>query len=67
MIVEEIVGVLRRLRGEGLAILLVEQNLRAAFDLADRHHVLNKGEICFAGSSAELEEDEYVKRTYLAV
>jgi nucleoside-diphosphate-sugar epimerase len=39
MIVEEIVRVLRGLKEQGLAILLVEQNLRAAFAVGDRHHI----------------------------
>lgn len=67
MIVQEIIEVLKGLKGEGLAILLVEQNLRTAFALADRHHVMNKGEICFTGSSAELENNEHVLRNYLSV
>ena len=65
--VEEIVEVLRSLKGEGLAILLVEQNLRAAFALGDRHHIMNKGEICFTGTSAEIESNEDVLRNYLSV
>jgi branched-chain amino acid transport system ATP-binding protein len=67
MIVEEIVGVLRGLKREGLAILLVEQNLRAAFAVGDRHHIMNKGEICFTGTSAEIESNELVLRNYLSV
>jgi branched-chain amino acid transport system ATP-binding protein len=67
MIVQQIVEVLARLKQEGLAILLVEQNLSAAFAVGDRHHVMNKGEICFTGSSAELEGNEFVLRNYLSV
>jgi branched-chain amino acid transport system ATP-binding protein len=67
MIVQEIIEVLKRLKGEGLAILLVEQNLRTAFAVADRHHVMNKGEICFTGTTAELEGNEEVLRNYLSV
>ena len=67
MIVQEIIEVLKGLRREGLAILLVEQNLRTAFALADRHHVMNKGEICFTGSSAELKNNEHVLRNYLSI
>jgi branched-chain amino acid transport system ATP-binding protein len=48
-------------------MLLVEQNLRTALAVADRHHVMNKGEICFAGTSAELESNEFVLRNYLSV
>ena len=67
MIVEEIVKVLHGLKDQGLAILLVEQNLRAAFAVGDRHHIMNKGEICFTGSSAEIESNETVLREYLSV
>jgi len=67
MIVQEIIEVLKGLKREGLAILLVEQNLRTAFALADRHHVMNKGKICFTGSSAELKNNEHVLRNYLSV
>ena len=67
LIVQDIVEVLRNLKHEGLAILLVEQNLRTALAVADRHHVMNKGEICFTGSSGELEGNEFVLRNYLSV
>jgi branched-chain amino acid transport system ATP-binding protein len=67
MIVQQIVEVLARLKREGLAILLVEQNLRTAFAVGDRHHVMNKGEICFTGSSAELEGNDFVLRNFLSV
>ena len=67
MIVQQIIEVLARLKQEGLAILLVEQSLRTAFAVGDRHHVLNKGEICFSGSAAELESNEFVLRNYLSV
>jgi branched-chain amino acid transport system ATP-binding protein len=67
MIVQQIIEVLSRLKQEGLAILLVEQNLRVAFAVGDRHQVMNKGEICFTGGSAELEGNEFVLRNYLSV
>jgi branched-chain amino acid transport system ATP-binding protein len=67
MIVQEIVRVLARLKKEGMAILLVEQNLPTALAVGDRHHVMNKGEICFTGSATELERDDFVLRDYLSV
>jgi branched-chain amino acid transport system ATP-binding protein len=67
MIVAQIVEVLARLKREGLAILLVEQNLRTAIAVGDRHHVMNKGEICFSGSAAQLEGNDFVLRNYLSV
>jgi len=41
--------------------------LRAAFAVADRHHVMNKGALCFTGSTAELEGNEQVLHSYLSV
>jgi branched-chain amino acid transport system ATP-binding protein len=67
MIVQQIVEVLGKLKGEGLSILLVEQNLRAALAVGDRHYVMNKGEICFTGSAADLESNDVVLRNYLSV
>ncbi len=67
MIVQQIIEVLMRLRQEGLAILLVEQNLQAAFAVGNRHHVMNKGEICFTGNAAELQGNDFVLRNYLSV
>ena len=58
---------IERLKGEGLAVLLVEQNLTVALRLASRHHVFNKGNIGFTGTSTELERNEFVKKTYLTV
>ena len=67
MIVQEIIEVLKHLKGEGLAIVLVEQNLSVAFAVADLHHVMNKGAICFTGNTAELENNKSVLRNYLSV
>jgi branched-chain amino acid transport system ATP-binding protein len=67
MIVQQSVGVLAKLKGEGLGILLIEQNLRAALAVGDRHYVMNKGEICFSGVAADLENNDLVLRNYLSV
>lgn len=67
IIVQEVIDVLKHLKGAGLAILLVEQNLSVALAIADRHHVMNKGEICFTGHTAELEKSESVLRNYLSI
>jgi len=67
MIVREIIDIVRKLRTEGMAILMVEQNLQAALAVADRNYVMQKGEICYTGTSAELEHNEYVLRTHLSV
>jgi branched-chain amino acid transport system ATP-binding protein len=67
LIVREIVEIVKRLAAHGLAILMVEQNLHAALAVGDRHLVMSKGEICFAGTTAELEGNEAVLRAHLSV
>jgi len=66
LVVQEIFRVLERLRKEnGVTILLVEQNAKAALKLADRGYVLETGKIILEGPSAELTENAEVKRAYL--
>jgi branched-chain amino acid transport system ATP-binding protein len=65
--VEEIVRVLHSIKKEGLAVLLVEQNLRVALSLADRHYVMSKGQVCFTGTTDQLENNERVLSEYLSV
>lgn len=65
LIVREIFHVLGRLRKSGVAILLVEQNARAALQLADRGYVLETGEIALSGPSDELRDNPRVVESYL--
>jgi branched-chain amino acid transport system ATP-binding protein len=67
IVVAEIGRVLVRLKGEGLSILLVEQNVPLALRVADRVYVMNKGQIVYHGSPAELAADEDIKRRFLGV
>ncbi len=55
------------LKREGLTIVLSEPNLQFARRLADRAYIIEKGEIRFGGTIAELDADESVRRAYLAV
>jgi len=64
-VVVDIFQTIFRLRQEGLTILVVEQNARAALKIADRGYVLETGRIILQGSAAELLEDHDVKRAYL--
>jgi branched-chain amino acid transport system ATP-binding protein len=67
LVVDKIVKVLHEVKGKGLSILLVEQNLGTALKVADRHYVLSKGEVCYAGTSRELQADEAIKKQHLAI
>ena len=65
LIVRDIFGIITRLRAEGVSILLVEQNARAALEVADHGHVLETGELVLQGPAAELAVDPRVIETYL--
>jgi branched-chain amino acid transport system ATP-binding protein len=63
-VVDEIFDYLRRLAAEGISLLVVEQYVARALELADYVYILNRGRICFAGESAEV-GDETVLESYL--
>ncbi|OGO45313.1 MAG: ABC transporter ATP-binding protein [Chloroflexi bacterium RBG_16_63_12] len=67
LLVQEIGRVLNELRAQSLSILLVEQNLSMALDLANRVYVMSKGQIVYTGLPGELQANEEVKHRYLGV
>jgi branched-chain amino acid transport system ATP-binding protein len=67
-LVDEIVESLRRLHErEGLTMFLVEQNVPAALDLADRGYVLQTGRVVLEGRSADLRDSQLVRKAYLGM
>jgi branched-chain amino acid transport system ATP-binding protein len=67
LVVREILRVVAALRGRGVSVLLVEQNARAALELADHAYVLETGEVSLAGPAAEVARDPRVIETYLGL
>ena len=67
LIVQEIIAILHEVRAGGLPILIVEQNIRAAFAVADRHYILSKGRVCFTGTTEELRNHEAALHQHLGV
>jgi branched-chain amino acid transport system ATP-binding protein len=65
LIVREIFNIIAELRASGVSILLVEQNARAALQVADYGYVLETGELVIEGRSNELAENPQVAATYL--
>lgn len=66
MVVTEIMRALALLRDEeGMTILLVEQNARAAFKVADRVYLMDRGKVLLHGTPTELLDDERVQHAYL--
>ncbi len=65
IIVDEIVGIVRRLAKGGMTILLAEQNAAMALAVADRAYVLESGHISLEGEAGALKEAPEVRRLYL--
>ena len=64
-VVLAIFDTIRRIRSEGITVLLVEQNARAALELADRAYVLETGRVLLAGTGRELLDNPLVQKAYL--
>ena len=58
LIVQEVFRVVTSARQEGISVLLVEQNVRAAVEIADRAYVLDDGKVVYSGAAAEFAKDE---------
>jgi branched-chain amino acid transport system ATP-binding protein len=67
VIVAQMADAIRLLKAAGVAVLLSEQNVRFAASVADRAYVLERGEVRFAGSMAEVAADAGLREAYLGV
>jgi len=67
IIVEQMAHSIRALKGEGLSVLLCEQNLRFCEAIADRAYIIEKGQIRFGGTMAELTANASLREQYLSV
>ena len=66
-IVEDVIEVVRELNERGITVLLVEQNVHVALEVADRNYVIDQGELVYEGTSAALRSDDEVLDRYLGV
>jgi branched-chain amino acid transport system ATP-binding protein len=67
LVVRELGQQIQQLKAEGLTILLCEQNTKFAIALSDRAYVLEKGQVRFAGTIAELQDNDEVRQQYLGL
>lgn len=67
VIVEQMAEAVLRMKAEGIAVLLSEQNLDFAAAVSDRAYVIEKGSIRYQGSMEALENDERIREAYLTV
>ncbi len=66
-LVDEVLGTVRLLKQEGITILLVEQNVREALDMADRGYVIQTGRVVLEGTGEELLRSDLVRKAFLGL
>jgi branched-chain amino acid transport system ATP-binding protein len=67
LLVQHIFDVVRAINKQGVTVLLVEQNARAALELADRAYIIEQGRVAGTGTGAALLHDDSVRRAYLGI
>jgi branched-chain amino acid transport system ATP-binding protein len=67
LLVEELFALIRRLNGEGITVLLVEQNVMQSLEIASRAYVLENGAFVLEGTSDDIRENPKLKRAYLGL
>jgi branched-chain amino acid transport system ATP-binding protein len=66
-VVQDVMKTITRLKAEGIAVLVVEQNVQSALAVADRAYVMNMGQIVHEGPAAELRNNAVLRRQLLGV
>ncbi len=66
-LVDEVLGTVRQLKQEGITILLVEQNVREALDMADRGYVIQTGRVVLEGTGDDLLRSDLVRKAFLGL
>jgi len=67
ILVDQILDAIVQLKREGMTILLIEQNARAALAISDRAYVMETGRVTVTGTAAEIAADERIQQAYLGV
>jgi len=67
LVVQQVFDLVRRIRAEGFTVLIVEQNVQQALELADRAYLLEAGHIAHSGNARDLLQSDVVQRSYLGM
>ena len=67
ILVDQIFEIIRGFKRDGVTVLLIEQNARAALAIADRGYVLETGRVTATGTAADIQADKRVRAAYLGV
>jgi branched-chain amino acid transport system ATP-binding protein len=67
LVVAQVFELVHRIRAEGLTVLIVEQNVQQVLDVVDRAYLLEVGSIKLAGTSAELKDNNFIRKSYMGL
>jgi branched-chain amino acid transport system ATP-binding protein len=67
LVVEQVFDLVRRIRAEGLTVLIVEQNVQQVLDVVDRAYLLEAGSMKLSGTSSDLKGHEVIRKAYLGL
>jgi len=67
LVVQQVFDLVRRIRAEGLTVLIVEQNVQQVLDVVDRAYLLEVGAIKLSGTSTELKVNSFIRESYLGL
>jgi branched-chain amino acid transport system ATP-binding protein len=67
LLVEELFALVKRINGDGVSVLLVEQNVVQSLEVADRAYILAEGEFVMSGSASDIGANPELKRAYLGM
>jgi branched-chain amino acid transport system ATP-binding protein len=67
LLVEELFALIKRINGDGVSILLVEQNVVQSLEVANRAYILAEGKFVMSGTAADIAADPALKRAYLGM
>ena len=67
VVVQQVFGLVRRIRAEGYTVLIVEQNVQQVLQVVDRAYLLEAGQLIDSGKSEDLLESESVRKAYMGL
>jgi branched-chain amino acid transport system ATP-binding protein len=67
LVVAQVFDLVRRVRADGLTVLIVEQNVQQVLDVVDHAYLLEVGSIKLAGTSAELKGSDFIRKSYMGL
>jgi branched-chain amino acid transport system ATP-binding protein len=67
LVVQQVFDLVRRIRAEGLTVLIVEQNVQQILDIVDRAYLLEAGGMRLTGTSAELKDNALIRKAYMGL